>query len=188
MNWYTDIGLRIKAAREKMKLSQTELAEKINVTREAISKYENGNRKIPEDTLQKIAEELNTDFVYLITGYNHENLNFSDFGLTNESLSVLRILQKNKTVYSDNILAAINILLKNPDFLALVGQYIRSDFAQDFIIDVDDQPRITAKGYQIKTAQYPHIPINLEKSTRLSLLDYLRIIRETETGDNSEID
>lgn len=51
-----DIGLRIKELREEKKLTQEELASRINVTKQMISHYENGTN-IPRDgTLKKMLQ------------------------------------------------------------------------------------------------------------------------------------
>ncbi|MBO5020302.1 MAG: helix-turn-helix transcriptional regulator [Clostridia bacterium] len=50
------MGLRIKELREKSGMTQTELAEKLNVSKSLISAYENGIRKPPHTVLQLIAE------------------------------------------------------------------------------------------------------------------------------------
>ena len=49
----------IKAARLGAKLTQDELAEKISVTRQAVSNWENGKTEPYIDTLTKLAEVTN---------------------------------------------------------------------------------------------------------------------------------
>ena len=49
----------IKAARLGTKLTQDELAEKISVTRQAVSNWENGKTETDIDTLTKLAEVTN---------------------------------------------------------------------------------------------------------------------------------
>ena len=52
-------GSRIKAAREKAKLTQEELGKKIGITGVAIMRYEKGQRNPKLETLQRIAAALN---------------------------------------------------------------------------------------------------------------------------------
>ena len=58
-------GERLKQLRKNKKITQSELGEKINVTKVSISGYESGNRTPDTDTLQKIADffEVSTDYL-----------------------------------------------------------------------------------------------------------------------------
>lgn len=60
------LGYRLKALRTKKKLTQKQLAEKINVTHVSISGYENGNRSPDTDTLEKIADYFGVSTDYLL--------------------------------------------------------------------------------------------------------------------------
>ena len=63
------IGERIKNARTKIGLSQKELAEKINVSKQTMYKYECGVIKnIPYKNIEKIAEQCKVSPAYL-TGW-----------------------------------------------------------------------------------------------------------------------
>lgn len=59
------LGARLKKLRTSKKLTQKQLAEKINVTNVSISGYESGNRFPDTDTLKKIADyfEVSTDYL-----------------------------------------------------------------------------------------------------------------------------
>ncbi|MBC2369360.1 helix-turn-helix transcriptional regulator [Listeria booriae] len=56
---------RIKIARQKKKISQKELAEKLNITQQAVSYYENGSRIPDENALLDISEVLDVPIEYL---------------------------------------------------------------------------------------------------------------------------
>ena len=58
-------GERLKQLRKEKQLTQSELGEKINVTKVSISGYESGNRTPDTDTLQKLADffEVSTDYL-----------------------------------------------------------------------------------------------------------------------------
>lgn len=62
------IGQRIKAAREQAGITQVELGEKIGVSGVAIMRYEKGTRQPRLQQLRQIAQVLNADVVYLISG------------------------------------------------------------------------------------------------------------------------
>ena len=52
------VGKNIKLFREQKNITQSELAEKLNVTRQAVSNWENEKTEPDIDTLHKIASAL----------------------------------------------------------------------------------------------------------------------------------
>lgn len=60
------IGLKI--IRKKLKLNQQKVALDLNVSREALSHYENGKRQPSLQMLVKMSEYFNVSINYLITG------------------------------------------------------------------------------------------------------------------------
>ena len=66
------VGKNIKSFREQRKLTQSELAEKLNVTRQAVSNWENEKTEPDIDTLQKIASVLDVSVEELIYGRKRE--------------------------------------------------------------------------------------------------------------------
>lgn len=61
-----DFGLRVKRLRKLKGLSQSQLAEKLNVTKETISHYENNTQTPSLKTAKSIALILNTSLDYLM--------------------------------------------------------------------------------------------------------------------------
>lgn len=62
-----NIGNRIKELRESMNMSQTELASRINASKQSVYKYENGIvSNIPSDKIEAIARALETTPAYLM--------------------------------------------------------------------------------------------------------------------------
>ena len=59
-------GERVALWRKKKKLTQEELAVKVNVTKAAISNYENGHSTPSNETLVALADALNIDTDYLL--------------------------------------------------------------------------------------------------------------------------
>ena len=57
---------RIRNLREDLDLTQCELAEYLNISQRAYSRYENGERAIPIETLSKLADFHKTSVDYLI--------------------------------------------------------------------------------------------------------------------------
>ena len=62
------IAKNIKKFREQKNISQSELAEKLNVTRQAVSNWETGKTQPDIDTLHKIADMLEISIDELIYG------------------------------------------------------------------------------------------------------------------------
>lgn len=58
--------IRIRSLREDKDLTQTDLANYLNVTQRTYSRYENNERSIPIETLSKLADFHNTSLDYLV--------------------------------------------------------------------------------------------------------------------------
>lgn len=62
------VGERISALRKEMNISQQELAKRLEVTRQAVSKWENDQSSPDTLNLIRISDALNTDVEFLATG------------------------------------------------------------------------------------------------------------------------
>lgn len=60
---------RLKAMREERNLKQKDIAEMLNITREAYALYESGKNKPPIDALIKIANYYKVSLDYLTARY-----------------------------------------------------------------------------------------------------------------------
>ena len=67
-----NIGERIMALRKEKSISQTELAKRLNVSRQAVSKWEQGVSSPDTERLIQLAEILGTEVEYLATGSHPE--------------------------------------------------------------------------------------------------------------------
>src|SRR5215207_9178277 len=56
--WHVEIGRLVRAQRQQLRLSQSDLAERIGVTFQQVQKYENGKNRISTGRLTRIAEAL----------------------------------------------------------------------------------------------------------------------------------
>ena len=61
-------GQRIMERRKKMGLTQEQLAEKCDLTTQAVSYFESGKRNMRQDSLMKLALGLGVSTDYLLTG------------------------------------------------------------------------------------------------------------------------
>jgi transcriptional regulator with XRE-family HTH domain len=73
-----DFGLRLRDLRKKKKLSQSQVAERLNVTKSSISGYENNTINPPNDMLVKLALMYNVTTDYLLGLDNNECVVISD--------------------------------------------------------------------------------------------------------------
>lgn len=79
MDIHTIIGIKIKNRRKELGLSGANLADKLNLSQQQISRYENGINKIPINHLVDIAEALNCPIEWFFQGYvNNSKLNKND--------------------------------------------------------------------------------------------------------------
>ena len=67
-----NIGERIMALRKEKSISQTELAKRLNVSRQAVRKWEQGTSSPDTERLIQLAEILGTEVEYLATGTHPE--------------------------------------------------------------------------------------------------------------------
>lgn len=72
------IGKRIRASREKYKISQKELAEKVGVSAAAINQFEKWEKKPSSVVLKKIALELGVSTDYLLGSSDDEDIFVSE--------------------------------------------------------------------------------------------------------------
>lgn len=63
-----ELGLRIRKARERVGLSQEELAHRVERDQKAVSEYENGKRKLPATELPTFARVLGVPVSYFFEG------------------------------------------------------------------------------------------------------------------------
>ncbi|MBV4450716.1 helix-turn-helix domain-containing protein [Clostridium tyrobutyricum] len=69
---------RLALLRKEYGMSQAELAEKLGVTQQTISKYENGTREPDSKTLKILASMFNTSIDYLLGNSDNKNTPNSD--------------------------------------------------------------------------------------------------------------
>lgn len=120
------IGERIKKLREANNMSQTELAERLNTSKQNLYKYENGViTNIPSDKIEMIARIYGVSPSYIM-GWNEEPSNISD--IITEDIYKIPVFQSVSAGFgsyaSSEIIDYIPLVIKNPyevpDTLAIV--------------------------------------------------------------------
>lgn len=61
---YIKTAMAVRELRKKLRLTQQELADKMNIKRELISRVESGRQNITLETLQQIAEATDKNLVF----------------------------------------------------------------------------------------------------------------------------
>lgn len=97
-------GERLKKLRESKKLSQQQLAEKLNINRSTYARYELGQTQPDFETLEKLADffEVSTD--YLLgreETYKKVSINGSEVKLSAEEYKVFQELKKYPVLFHD---------------------------------------------------------------------------------------
>lgn len=64
----TVVGRRIKARRQAMRMTQTQLADKIGVTFQQVQKYENGTHRVSAARLWQISDVFQVPITYFFEG------------------------------------------------------------------------------------------------------------------------
>jgi len=72
MNIVKSFGARLQSIRKKQEISQEKLAEISGLHRTYISSLERGARNPTLTTLDSLAQALNVDVAYLVTGISNE--------------------------------------------------------------------------------------------------------------------
>ena len=87
------IGDRIKQLRLDAKMTQPELAKKLNVTRSAVATYENKTRQPSFHVLVRLAQIFRVSTDYLLLGNDNDSLDVS--GLSGDQKMILLSLIRN---------------------------------------------------------------------------------------------
>lgn len=75
---------RLKTLRKQVKLTQAQIAEKLNISQQAYASWERGVKKPTQENLVKIAQILNVTIDYLVGNFSEE--------ITNNKLEDIEIL------------------------------------------------------------------------------------------------
>lgn len=90
---YTELGVKLKTAREACELTQAKVAQYLGIARELISYYENGTRQIDLLTLNKLSNLYGYPVEHLLSNETQDEdvvaLAFRSNGLSETDLDVL---------------------------------------------------------------------------------------------------
>lgn len=106
------IGCNISVFRKKMNITQQDLAEKLHVTHQAVSKWERGESAPDIETLVKISNILNTTLNELILG----SANSENIGISHQECNHIPLNQFNIQIIWDAVLNKIKASIPEPSY------------------------------------------------------------------------
>lgn len=152
-----EFASRLIDLRRKKKRTQEELAKAIGLDKRSISMYENGRTFPREDTINRLAQELETDPDWLATGETAEMRNYLSEQSANANSNARNLIKKPELLYIENW----DELGQNND---LTGKVTYSELAKysSHCSDIDKFiPVIKTCFHQYRAVKYPGaLPLN----------------------------
>lgn len=148
MGEYSPIPIRIKEAREYCRYSTTELADRIDKTRQAVSQFENGTTKPTPEILSRIADATNFPIEYFFKPPRPQNATMSQIPLYRGSPSKTESLKRAyeiTTEWSSDIIDYLKV------YVALLDVNLPKDLEFDPFSNVDLQLRIESIAERLRT-------------------------------------
>lgn len=105
---YKALGEKIKKERQRLRLTQEKLAEKINISESFMGHIERGERKLSIETLVSLAQELNISIDYLLL----DSIKPEPTALLNE---ISTMLANKKPEQQKSFIALVRVLVNNMD-------------------------------------------------------------------------
>lgn len=175
------IGNFIKKLRNELGLSQGELAEKVYITRKAISKWENGKSIPTYDSLLTLASLFNVSIDELLLGERkNDKINKEEIikSVYDDNISITNKFQK-KTKILITVIASLVILF----FTFLMYYFFNSyDSVKVYLVKTDDSEVILTDGFLVLTNEKIYFRLgniiyrNKEKITNIKVYyDYKNI-------------
>lgn len=124
MNIMDQFSKRLKALRESVGLNQSQLAEKLGVSRGSISYYENGDRVPDIEFFYRVSKFFNVSLDFLIGEKSGDERPLEDkLSLTSEAIDAIELLSRTVDTKTQLSLAdVLNALLLCPEFSDLLFQ------------------------------------------------------------------
>ena len=115
-------GNIIKKLREHKNMTQDELAEELNTTRQAVSRYENGDRGVNQDLLFKLSNVFRVPIDEFFPPVNdiykkEEITEEEEIELLEDTLKRKGLLDKNDKISKENFDKLMNFAIRNMDLI-----------------------------------------------------------------------
>ena len=162
------IGKFIAQCRKEQNLTQTQLAEKLNVTDKAISKWETGKGMPDSSIMLELCQKLHINVNELLSGERLKNENYQE-KLDENIVSITKEAEKNKKI--KNRIIIIFIILVLVFTIGIIGISIYNNAEVDIAYDeriikceiVDDNIICSCEGLSL--VQFYHIEVSNKEAT-----------------------
>ena len=99
------VGEKIRDIRKKNNMTQVKFAERLHMTQQTISRYENGNSPIPNDVVENISKEFCVPFSYFL-GIDTDN--FSE-----DEMCLIEYYRKADNQFKKRILEMVKVMVED---------------------------------------------------------------------------
>lgn len=120
-----ELSDRIKLLRNELKMTQDDFGGKINLTKFAISNYENGRTGIPERVISDIVREFNVNESWLRTG---EGSMFIELPINNVVATTARFLGKKDPTFEAIVQLYSEMTPEDREAMMKFGFYLKDKF------------------------------------------------------------
>lgn len=105
--YFMKFGEKITKLKKLKKMSQVELAEKTNISRDAISKYERGDVLPSVEYAKRIAQALGVSLDYLVSDSDEDEV------LDNEAVKRIKEIQSLPQTEKEKVLSVVDALIRD---------------------------------------------------------------------------
>lgn len=104
-----EVGIRIKQVREELKMTQSELSQRSGISLPSVRAYEQGKRKPKQEAIEKLANALNVNSLYLSGVANDRfGLSFMSETFGTDMNELLSLKDKLQAEYPDDSVTTIS--------------------------------------------------------------------------------
>ena len=120
-----ELSDRIKLLRNELKMTQDDFGSKINLTKFAISNYENGRTGIPDRVISDIIREFNVNESWIRTG---EGSMFVELPINNVVATTARFLGKKDPTFEAIVQLYAEMSPEDREAMMKFGFYLKDKF------------------------------------------------------------
>jgi len=185
-NTQKSVGTRIAELRKSKNMTQDNVAEKLKITREAVSGWERSTRDMATYDVVAMADLFGVSCDYLLRGVQAENSTLNkEYGLSDTALETLKMFKecsrKDEHFFNQARVRTIELLLENLRFIDLLSRYFFQRFPSN-IDDFDIHAEITATSKEDGEKKYLNKILfdvnNIPDVFLTQVNDYLKNIRQ----------
>lgn len=164
---YTDsLSKNIKKLREEYNLTQEQLAEKLHVSSQAISKWETGDNLPTLSCLVEMSKMFYVSLDYLVCGYEENNTR-GLLGVVNHMLNRIYYQKNHKAevagLVNDIVSLAVPLTIQEGDYMWI---FAARNLLKGTIYAMMEDPKLNAESFNISTIKKILLLSNLDDDDR----------------------